>query len=221
MTNKKYSKLFLIILFLNIFLFSCAKDDSKSSSNSDDTTLAETEIFESGTYYLTGMRQTQIVNSTGEKYFYKYSISGLLYENWQWLGSGKSKVTKFGSATLSISYPYSLSQTIDCSDNLILEVSLSKSGYVLDSDLLDDGCGSVSVEITIASDKFTAITNGFKREVNTTSTDYNYEITYTYQKSSIYNRSNISKIKNQKNNELKFQLNELFLPIINYYFNGK
>ena len=68
-----------------------------------------------------------------------------------------------------------------------MEVTLSKTGKVLDSELLDSGCGSLAVEITIVSDKFTSITNGFKREVSTTITNYDYVMTYTYQKSSLYN----------------------------------
>ena len=46
---------------------------------------------------------------------------------------------------------------------------------------------SFAFEITIVRDKFSSITNGFKREVSTTSTDYDYVMTYTYQKSSLYN----------------------------------
>jgi len=68
-----------------------------------------------------------------------------------------------------------------------MEVTLSKTGKILDSELLDSGCGSLAVEIIIVSDKFTSITNGFKREVSTTITNYDYVMTYTYQKSSLYN----------------------------------
>ena len=114
-------------------------------------------------------------------------VSGNLYETWEWKGNGKSQITKWGYATFSISYPYSISFSINCYDNLIMEVTLSKTGKVLDSELLDSGCGSLAVEITIVSDKFTSITNGFKREVSTTITNYDYVMTYTYQKSSLYN----------------------------------
>ena len=179
---KKQTLLFLLSLFL---IVSCANPNT--SSKSDEDTTAESEVFESGVYYVSGFTQAQKTKSTGATTSYIYSISGLLYETWEWKGNGKSQITKWGYAIFSIAYPTSFSFTINCIDNLIMEVTLSKTGKVLGSELLDSGCGSVAVEITIVSDKFTSITNGFKREVSTTSTDYDYVMTYTYQKSSLYN----------------------------------
>ena len=122
----------------------------------------------------------------------------------------KWEITKWGYAIFSIAYPTSFSFTINCNDNLILEVTLSKTGKVLGSELLDSGCGSVAVEITIVSDKFTSITNGFKREVSTTSTDYDYVMTYTYQKSSIYSRQNESySMKHSVNDETNLKYTDL------------
>ena len=179
---KKQTLLFFLFLFL---IVSCA--NPKTSSTSDEDTTAESEVFESGVYYVSGFTQAQTIKSTGATTIYSYSISGLLYETWEWKGNGKSQITKSGYAIFSIAYPTSFSFTINCIDNLIMEVTLSKTGKVLGSELLDSGCGSVAVEMTIVSDKFTSITNGFKREVSTTSTDYDYVMTYTYQKSSLYN----------------------------------
>jgi len=179
---KKQTLLFLLSLFL---IVSCA--NQKKSNTSDEDTTAESEVFESGVYYVSGFTQSQTTKSTGATTIYSYSISGMLYETWEWKGDGKSQITRWGSATFSIVYPTSFSFTINCIDNLIMEVTLSKTGKVLGSELLDSGCVAVASEITIVSDKFSTITNGFKREVSTTSTYYDYTMTYTYQKSSIYN----------------------------------
>ena len=177
---KKQTLLFFLFLFL---IVSCA--NPKTSSTSDEDTIAEAEVFASGVYYLSGFTQAQTTKSTDATTTYNYSISGLLYETWEWKGNGKSQITKSGSATFSIVYPTSFSFTINLIDNLIMEVTLSKTGKVLGSELLDSGCGSVASEITIISDKFSTITNGFKRELSTTSTYYDYTMTYTYQKSSL------------------------------------
>ena len=174
-----------VFLLLFILIASCA--NPKTSSTSDEDTTAESEVFQSGVYYVSGFNQTQTINSTGASTTYIYSISGYLYETWEWKGNGKSQITKWGYATFSIVYPYSFSFSINCNDNLIMEVTLSKTGKVLGSELIDSGCGSSASEATIVSDKFTSITNGFKREVSTTSTNYDYVMTYTYQKSSLYN----------------------------------
>ena len=173
------------------FITSCANPQtSNNSSTSDEDTPTESEVFPSGTYYLSGLRQIQTNNSTETKTNYFWELSGYLYETWESLGSGISKLTKWGSVTMSMSYPISFSQTLDRTDNLIMEVTISKTGKALNSELLDSGYGSVVIEMTTLTDTFTSITGGFKREVTTTSTDYDYELTYTYQKSSVYSRHN-------------------------------
>ena len=130
-------------MLFGFIITSCAKpDDKSSSSNTDDDTAAEAEIFPSAVYYLSGARQVVTTNSTGELTYISYSLSGLLYETWEWLGSGKSKVTKWGSSTISAG---GSSTTIDCTDNLIFEITLSKTGKNLGATLLDDGCGSSTI----------------------------------------------------------------------------
>ena len=144
-------------------------------------------MFQSGVYYVSGLSQIQTTNSTGASTIYSYSVSGYLYETWEWKGNGKSQITKWGDATFSISYPTSVSFSINFNDNLIMEVTMSKTGKVLGMELIDSGCESVAVEMTVVSDQYTSITNGFKHTLSTTSTDFDFVTIYTYQKSSLYN----------------------------------
>ena len=81
---KKQTLLFFLFLFL---IVSCA--NPKTSSTSDEDTTAESEVFESGVYYVSGFTQAQTIKSTGATTIYSYSISGLLYETWEWKGNGK------------------------------------------------------------------------------------------------------------------------------------
>ena len=76
---KKQTLLFLLSLFL---IVSCANPNT--SSKSDEDTTAESEVFQSGVYYVSGLSQIQTTNSTGASTTYSYSVSGFLYETWEW-----------------------------------------------------------------------------------------------------------------------------------------
>jgi hypothetical protein len=187
MINKKQSLLFL---FLLSFIISCAQSKQSNTATSEDDIAAEKEVVESAVYYVSGLSQEQTTKSTGAKTIYLWSVSGYLYQTWKWEGSGKSNVVKWGSATFSISYPYSFSFSISCSDNQIREVTLSSTGKVLNSEILDSGCGSVATELTVVSNQISIITNGFKQVTTTTSSNADLITTYTFQKSSVYNKDN-------------------------------
>ena len=97
-----------------------------------------------------------------------------------WLGSGVYRITVFGKGTFSATGE--ADETLDCTTNVIKDTTLDSDGKMTAETILQSGCGGGSLELTLESDTYSAVTGGMTRVVVASDSSYRYQFTYTFLK---------------------------------------
>jgi len=176
----------ILISFASFTIISCAKDSGSSSSSTTTTTMTTAAIAD-GNYKLSAVSEI-IKYSDGSNYgSSSFQVShdtsvtpGYMGYGMSWLGSGVYRITVFGKATLSATGL--ADETIDCTTNHIKDTTLDSDGKMTAETILQSGCGGGSLELTLESDTYSAVTGGMTKVVVASDSSYRYQFTYTFLK---------------------------------------
>ena len=176
----------ILISFVSFTIISCAKDSGSSSSSTTTATMSTASIAD-GNYKLSAVSQI-IKYSDGSNYgSSSFQVShdtsvtpGYMGYGMSWLGSGVYRITVFGKGTFSATGE--ADETLDCTTNVIKDTTLDSDGKMTAETIIQTGCGGGSLELTLESDTYSAVTGGMTRVVVASDSSYRYQFTYTFLK---------------------------------------